>query len=91
MYLDIPVLVKIVNTCDAASIPVRVVNMAHITCPVTWVTGNHGLKTEEIGSLIVHFIPLKTLYAGSQQNNVVLTVHALMTVTYSLSQINCEL
>lgn len=53
MYLGIPVLVKIVDTGDAPSITVRVVNVAHVPCPVTWVTGNHGLKTEEMGSLVI--------------------------------------
>lgn len=48
MYLHIPVLVKIVDTRDAASITFRIVNMADIPCPVTWVTGNHCLKTEEM-------------------------------------------
>lgn len=53
MYLCIPVLVKIVDTGDAPSITVRVVNVAHVPCPVTWVTGNHGLKTEGMGSLVI--------------------------------------
>lgn len=59
MYLDFPVLVEIVDTRDAASVTVRVVDMADVPCPVTWVTGNHGLKTEEMGSSVVqqkHFI-----------------------------------
>lgn len=45
-YLDVPVLVEIVDARDAASIAVGVVNMADVTGTVTWVTGNHGLKTE---------------------------------------------
>lgn len=58
MYLNIPVLVKIVDTCDAASITVGVVNMTDVTCSITWVTGNHGLKTERMGILIgVYFRP----------------------------------
>ncbi len=53
MYLDIPVLVEIVDARDAASVTVRVVDMADVPCPITWVTGDHGLKTEEMGSLVV--------------------------------------
>lgn len=49
MYLDIPVLVQIVDARDAASVAVWVVNMADVTCPVAWVTGNHGLKTRRNG------------------------------------------
>lgn len=52
MYLDIPVFVEIVDTSDAAAVTVRVINMADVPCPVTWVTGNHALKTKEIRSLV---------------------------------------
>ncbi len=48
MYLNIPVLVEIVDTRDAASITVRVVNMADVPCPVSWVTGNHALDTKDM-------------------------------------------
>lgn len=51
-YLNVPVLVKIVDTCYAASIAVRVVNVADVTCSVSRVTGNHGLKTKGKASLI---------------------------------------
>lgn len=46
-HLNIPVLVEIVNTRDEASIAVRVVNMAHVPCPVTWVTSYHSLQKKE--------------------------------------------
>lgn len=48
MYLNIPVLVEIVDTCDAASITVRVVNMANVPCSISWVTGNHALDTKDM-------------------------------------------
>lgn len=51
MYLGIPVLVEIVDTRDATSITIRVVNMADVPCPVTWVTGNHCLIIKEMGLL----------------------------------------
>lgn len=43
-HLNIPVLVEIVNTGDEASVTVRIVNMPHVPCPVTWVTSNHSLE-----------------------------------------------
>lgn len=46
MYLDIPVFVEIVDTSDAASVTVWVINMTDVPCSVTWVTGNHGLKNK---------------------------------------------
>lgn len=47
MYLDIPVLVEIVDARDAASVTVRVVNMADIPRTVAWVTSNHCLKQKK--------------------------------------------
>lgn len=42
-YLNIPVLVEIVDTRDEASVAVRVIDMSHVPCPVTRVTSDHSL------------------------------------------------
>lgn len=47
MYLDIPVLVEIVDASDAAAVTVGVINMADVASAVAWVTGNHSLERKE--------------------------------------------
>lgn len=47
MYLDIPVLVEIVDASDAAAVTIGVINMADIPSAVAWVTGNHSLERKE--------------------------------------------
>lgn len=54
MYLDIPVLVQIVDTSDTASVTVGVINMANVPCAVAWVTGNHTLGEKKGKSLVMH-------------------------------------
>lgn len=46
-YLDVPVLIQVIDTGDAAPIAVGIVNMPHIPQPVAWVTCHHGLAETE--------------------------------------------
>lgn len=46
-YLDVPVLIQVIDTGDAAPVAVGVVNMPHIPQPVAWVTCHHGLAETE--------------------------------------------
>lgn len=46
-YLNIPVLVEIVDARDESSIAVRVIDMSHVPCPVAWVTSNHSLPKKQ--------------------------------------------
>lgn len=45
-YLDVPVLIQVIDTGDAAPIAVGIVNMPHVPQPVTWVTCHHGLSED---------------------------------------------
>lgn len=45
-HLGVPVLVEVVDAGDAAPVTVRVVHVFDVTCPVSWVTRHHGLKTQ---------------------------------------------
>lgn len=51
-YLDVPVLIQVIDTGDAAPIAVGIVNMPHVPQPVTWVTCHHGLSETDGGSLL---------------------------------------
>ena len=46
VYLDIPALVQVVYTGDAAPVSVRIVHVTDITCAVARVTRYHGLKRD---------------------------------------------
>ena len=42
-YLDVPVLIQVIDAGDAAPIAMGIVNVSHVPQPVTWVTCHHGL------------------------------------------------
>lgn len=42
-YLDVPVLIQVIDTRDAAPITMGIVNVPHVPQPVAWVTRHHGL------------------------------------------------
>lgn len=42
-YLDVPVLIQVIDTCDAAPITVGIVNVPHVPQPIAWITRHHGL------------------------------------------------
>ena len=49
-YLDIPVLIQVIDTSDAAPVAMGIVNVSHVPQPVSWVTCHHGLaEMMEIG------------------------------------------
>lgn len=49
-YLDIPVLIQVIDTSDAAPVTMGIVNVSHVPQPVSWVTCHHGLaEMMEIG------------------------------------------
>lgn len=50
-YLYIPVLVEIVDACNAATVAVWIVNMADVASSVTWITSDHSLKTQQFQEL----------------------------------------
>lgn len=50
-YLDVPVLIQVIDTGDAAPIAVGIVNMPHIPQPVARVTCHHGLSETDGGDL----------------------------------------
>lgn len=51
-YLNIPVLIQVIDTGDAAPIAVGIVNMPHVPEPIAWVTRHHGLVEMEEGGLL---------------------------------------
>lgn len=51
-YLDVPVLIQVIDTGDAAPIAVGIVNMPHIPQPVAWITCHHGLSETDEGGLL---------------------------------------
>lgn len=51
-YLNIPVLIQVIDTGDAAPIAVGIVNMPHVPEPIAWITRHHGLVETEEGGLL---------------------------------------
>lgn len=51
-YLDVPVLIQVIDTCDAAPITVGIVNVPHVPQPVAWVTRHHGLAETDGSGLL---------------------------------------
>lgn len=79
-YLNIPVLVEIVDTCDEAAIAVRVVDMSHVPCPVTRVTSNHSLpkNKERVSGAKIDILMVYVVVVCSFK--VMTLVHALIVV-----------
>ena len=49
-YLDIPVLIQVIDTSDAAPVAMGIVNVSDVSQPISWVTCHHGLaEMREIG------------------------------------------
>lgn len=42
-YLDVPVLIQVIDTGDAAPVAMGIVHVSHVPQPVSWVTCHHGL------------------------------------------------
>lgn len=51
-YLDVPVLIQVIDTCDAAPITVGIVNVPHVPQPIAWVTRHHGLAETDGSTLL---------------------------------------
>lgn len=51
-YLNIPVLIQVIDAGDAAPVAVGIVNMPHVPEPTAWVTRHHGLVGMEEGGLL---------------------------------------
>ena len=47
-YLDVPVVIKVVQAGDAPTISVGVVHVAGIARTIAWVAGNHRLPTNTV-------------------------------------------
>lgn len=51
-YLDVPVLIQVIDAGDAAPVAVGIVNVPHVPKPIAWVTRHHGLVDMEGGGLL---------------------------------------
>lgn len=49
-YLDVPVLIQVIDTGDAAPVAVGIVNMPHVPQSVAWVARHHGLTDRQEGA-----------------------------------------